>query len=266
MLQDVYRASASQIYPLGMRHAKGDRVWRYTQLATTTRIGGYGAPLAGGLGLFSTAISSGALTIVTAALGARTVTISNPALVVNAYAGGLFTMYESGLPMCIMGIMSNTATVITLDGPLPATYTAGVNNNAHVIPGPWHEVIIPGATASGNPFDFCAGIFNSPLDEAGNVTAAGDYCWIQTWGMCNLWAYQSYPGDETGEREVVMCGEGSAQINTALANTTFIGMQRIGCLYPCTGPAGDNVGEHPNPTGGVATTMMNHIIYLQIAP
>ena len=266
MKQGVYEASSKQHYPLGTRYVRGGRVWYYTRLATTTFVGGYGG-VTGGKGLFSTAISSGALTIVRAAIGEHTVTISNPALVVDAYAGGLFTMYEAGQPICIMGIVSNTATVITLDGKLPGTYAAGANDNAHVIPGPYHEVILPGDNpGAAHVFDPCMGIFNSPLDEDGNVAAAGDYVWTQTWGICNVWCSATYEGDLGGQREVVMCGDGAANIAIDIADTTRLGYQRIGFLYPCTGPAVDDVANHAAIDGGVVTTLMNHIIFLQITP
>lgn len=273
MKQSVYVVSSTPKYPLSTRYAKqGDplcRAWRYTRLGTINPIGGAYGPtgyggVSGGMGLFANALPSGALTIVTATKGQATVTISSPALTVNRYAGGLLTMFEAGQPICMLGIVSNTATVIYLDGPLPGTYTASAT--AQVVPGPYHEVVAAGIQRSASPFDPCVGILNSPLDEDGNEPAAGDYLWIQTWGLCNMWASGSYPGDEAGEREVVMCGDGAAQINTAIGNTGYLGMQRIGFLYSCTGPADENVAEHPAPTGGVATTLMNHLVFLQIAP
>lgn len=273
MKQGVYVVSSTPKYPLSTRFAKRSdplcRVWRYTRLGTINPIGGAYGPtgyggVCSGLGLFANAKSSGALTIVTAAKGAHTVTISAPALVAGAYAGGLLTMYEDGQPIAMLGIISNTATVILLDGPLPGTFTAAAT--AQVVPGPYHEVVAPGANRSANPYDPCVGIMNSPLDEDGNDPEAGDYLWLQTWGLCNTWVGADYAGDETGEREVVMRGDGTGQINTALADTTYLGMQRIGFLYSCTGPADENVAEHPGATGGVATTMMNHLVFLQIAP
>jgi len=80
-----------------------------------------------------------------------------------------------------------------------------------------------------------------------------------------MWA-QSYEGDNSPERDVVVVGDGTAQILTPGNLATYASYQRIGFLYPCTGPAADNVAEHPNQTGGVVTTLMNYIIFLQIAP
>lgn len=274
MKQGFYVVSSTPKYPLSTRFAKRSdplcRAWRYTRLGVINPIGGaYGVTgyggVSGGMGLFANAIPPAALTIVTAAIGARTVTISAPTLVVGAYAGGLLTMYEAGQPICMMGIISNTATVILLDGALPGTYTAAAT--AQVVPGPYHEVVAAGLSrSSGGTFDPCVGILNSPLDEDGNEPAAGDYLWIQTWGLCNTWASGTYEGESGGERDVYMMGDGAAQINLALADATRLGHQRIGFLYSCTGPVGENVAEHPGPTGGVATTLMNHLVFLQIAP
>jgi len=262
--QSVYEACATQKYRIGSRRVVDNKVYRYTQLASTTRTGAYGG-VTGGLGLFSIATNSGALTIVTAALGALTVTISSPTLVVNAYAGGLLTIYEAGQPLAILGIVSNTATVIYLDGPLPGTYTAGVNANSQVIAGPYASVVIAGVSVSaGAAFDYCPGIFNSPLDEDGNVAAADDYLWLQTWGLCNMWASGSYQGGAGGERVVVVQGDGCAQVNTALANTAHLGFQRIGHLYPGSGDVA--VGNNPDPADGTDVGLMNHIIMLEIAP
>ncbi len=274
MKQGVYVVSTTQKYPLSTRFAKrGDplcRAWRYTKLGTINSKGGifgvtgYGG-ISGGLGLFANALPSGALTIVTATKGQATVTISSPALTVNRYAGGFLTMYESGQPICMLGIVSNTATVIYLDGPLPGTYTASAT--AQVVPGPYHEVVAAGLSSSaGGAFDPCVGILNNPLDEDGNEPAAGDYIWIQTWGLCNTWACGTYEGGLGAERDVYMMGDGAAQINLAVGDATRLGYQRIGFLYPSTGPVADNVAEHMGPAGGVDTTLMNHIVFLQIAP
>ncbi len=272
--QDIYRASAVQKYKRGSRRTMPSsidhRAWRYTLLGTINPIGGAYGPtgyggVSGGMGLFANGITSGALTIVTAVIGARTVTISAPALTVDAYAGGLLTMYESGQPIAMLGILSNTATVITLDGPLPGTYTAAAT--AQLTPGPYNEVFAAGISRSaGGAFDPCVGILNSPLDEGGNEPTAGDFVWVQTWGLCNTWASGTYEGGLGGERDVYMMGDGAAQINLALTDATRLGYQRIGFLYTGTGPAGEAVAEHPGPTGGIDTTLMNHVVFLQIAP
>jgi len=225
--QGVYEASTTQKYPLGTRFAKrGDplcRVWRYTKLAATTKPTGYGA-YAGGTGLFAKAESSGALTIVTATKGEKTLTVSSPALEVNAYAGGLLTMFEAGQPICILGVVSNTATVVTLDGKLPGTYAAGSNANALLIPGPYHEVVIVGVSGSaGLCFEPCVGVLNSPLDENGNEVAAGDFVWLQTWGICNMWLSAVAAGGHAGERNVVVLGDGACQIFPAFNDYAYNG-------------------------------------------
>lgn len=266
-----YIVDQTQMHPLGTRGVSsidGDcRVWHYTKLATTTRTGGYGA-YAGGMGLFSNAIAVSA-TIVTATDGESVISATVSGMTANEYQGGLFTMFEAGFPIVIMGIKSNLATGvtddITLDGKLPATYSSSAT--AWVVPGPYHEVIIVGlANSASAVYDPCVGVFNSPEDKDGTAAAAGDYCWIQTWGPCNMWCSATFEGDLTGQREVVMCGNGCANINVDVADTTRLGYQRIGFLYNCSGPAADNVAEHIANTGGVVATTMNHLVFLQIAP
>lgn len=271
MKQSVYVASATQKYPLGMRHAKGDKAWRYVQLATTTRSGGVFGPtgyggIAQGLGLFSVAKSSGALTIVRAVKGETTMTISSPTLVVNAYAGGLVTIYEStALPVLSMGIISNTATIIYLDGPLPATYTPGVITNSQVVAGPYSQAVMTGPLVSaGAAFDFCPGIFNTHYDEEGNDPAAGDFVWLQTWGLTYMWICASYQGAVGGEREVIMRGDGAGQTLDAALIATMANHQRIGVLYPGTGNAA--VGNESDPAGGTDVTVAANVVFLQIAP
>ncbi|MBA7700721.1 hypothetical protein ES703_109444 [subsurface metagenome] len=271
MKQDVHVASSTPKYPSGMRFAKRGKVWHYTKLATTTRTGGiYGATGYGGitqgLGLFSVAKSSGALTIVRAVKGERTITISAPTLVAGAYAGGLVTIYEStALPVLSMGVISNTATVILLDGPLPATYTPGAITHSQVVTGPYYEVVMPGPDVSaGAAFDYCPGIFNTPFDEDGNDPEAGDYVWLQTWGLCYMWVCAAYRGGVGGEREVIMRGDGAGQTLAAGDIATMANHQRVGVLYPGTGAAA--VGNNPGPTNGTAVTVASNVVLLQIAP
>jgi len=174
-------------------------------------------------------------------------------------------MYEAGQPYCIRGIISNTATVITLDGPLPGTYAAGVNANSQVIPAPYHEVVMPGTFHSaGAVFDFCPGVFISALDEDGNAPAAGDYVWLQTWGVCYMWVSGSYQGGVGGERKVVVCGDGGAQVVNPAIVGPYDTYQRIGCLYPSTGDVA--VGDNPNPADGTDPKNVNNLIFLQINP
>ncbi len=266
MKQGVYLASAKKNYPLSTRYAKRSdplcRAWRYTQLGATTIAGGYGG-VTGGKGLFSVCKDSASKTISVAAKGATTITVTDT-LTVNAYAGGLLSMYEAGQPICCLGIVSNTAHVIYLDGPLPGTYTASATCN--VIAGPYNEMVIPGtSTSAGSAFAPCMGIFNSPLDEDGNVAAEDDYIWAQTWGLIFMWASGTYEGGVGGEREVVIMGDGGAQVLSAALIADRARYQRIGFLYPDTGDLTTTM-NNPDPSDGTDPTLMNHLIFLQIAP
>jgi len=267
MKQGVYLASTDKNYPLGTRYAKrGDplcRVWRYTRLGATTNPDGYGG-YTGGKGLFSVCKDSASLTISVAAKGATTITVTDT-LTVNAYAGGLLAMFEAGQLIACMGIISNTAHVIYLDGPLPGTYTSSAT--CQVIASPYNEMVLPGAVVSaGAAFAPCMGILNSPLDEDGNVAAEGDYIWAQTWGLVFMWASGTYEGGAGGEREVVIFGDGAAQVLTPAMIAAEASHQRIGFLYPDTGDLATTQNNPDWETGGTDVTFMNNFIFLQIAP
>jgi len=258
-IPDPHVAMATQMYPRGTMFRKGSRSWVYSKLYTTTRTDAYGAYTAG-LGLFSVAKPT-TPTIVTgsAQLGEFTVTVDTQT--VNAFAGGLITIFEAGQPVCIRGIVSNTATVITLDYALPGTYTSSAT--ARLFPSPYRDVVIPGPSHSANSWDYCPGIFNSPLDEDGNVAAINDFVWLQTHGLCNMWASGTYEGGDAGERAAVVMGDGAAQVLSDTLIETLARFQRIGYLYPGFG-AGD-VGNNSAETG-TAPGFMECIIYLTIRP
>lgn len=258
-IPDPYVAGAVQKYPRGTMLIKGDKSWVHTKLYTTTRTDAYGAYTAG-LGLFSVAKPT-TPTLVTgsAQLGESTVTVD--AQTVNAFAGGLLTIFEAGQPVCIRGIISNTATVLTLDAPLPGTYTSSAT--ARLVPSPYHDVVIPGPSHSaGAAFDYCPGIFNSPLDEDGNRAAIDDFVWLQTWGLCNMWASGSYQGGVGGERAAIIEGDGAAQVLNDTLIETMSSFQKIGHLYPGFGDVA--VGNNPDPADGTDPGIMECIIMLEI--
>ncbi len=258
-IPDPHVASAKQSYPRGTMLLKGDRSWVYTKLFTTTRTDLYGAYTAG-LGLFSVAKPT-TPTLVTgsAQLGESTVTVD--AQTVNAFAGGLLTIFEAGQPVCIRGIISNTATVLTLDAPLPGTYTSSAT--ARLVPSPYHDVVIAGPSHSaGAAFDYCPGIFNSPLDEDGNRAAINDFVWLQTWGLCNMWASGTYEGGVGGERVAIIEGDGAVNVLSNALIESMASFQRIGHLYPGFGDV--TVGYNPDPADGTDPSMMENIIMLEI--
>lgn len=256
-IPDVHVASAIQKYPRGTIFRKGEKSWVYTKLKTTTNPDAYGG-YTGGRGLFSVAQDSASLTVSVATLGENTVTVTDD-LTVNAYAGGLLTMYLAGQPIVSMGIISNTAHVITLDGNLPGSYVA---STCQVIASPYHEVVMAGASCNADGvYDYCPGIFNSPLDGDGNVAAEDDFVWLQCAGLCFAWASGSYEGEIGGERTAVMMGDGACQI--IAANDYRHNRQVVGYLFPGTGDV-TTVGNNPSDVDGTDVDFMNHIIFLTI--
>ncbi|KKL23120.1 hypothetical protein LCGC14_2428570 [marine sediment metagenome] len=266
-IPDFYIASAAQKYPRGTMFRKGIDSYVYTKLATTLRSGGvWGSTGYGGIsqgqGLFSVAKPAGSLTIVTATKGERTVTISSPALTVNGYAGGLLTLYDgTSQPLCIMGVVSNTATVITLDGVLPGTYTAQSSALYQIVPSPYYSVIAEYNQGASTLFDYCPGIFISRFDEGGNAPAADDFVWLKTAGLVYMWATLRQAGGTGGERVATIMGDMGAIVSDA-GEGTYVGYQRIGTLFPSTGDSA--VGSGGGPSDGTDTATMQHIILLNI--
>ena len=257
-LPDPYVGGATQRYPRGTMFRKGNKSWVHTKLFTTTRTDDYGG-VSGGLGLFSVAQDSSALSSPTGTKGENTVTVTSSLGTANLYAGGILTLYEAGQPIVSMGIVSHTDTVITLDGNLPGTYTTSAT--CHVVKSLYHDVVASGvSTSAGSAHDYCPGIHNAPLDESGNRTTIDDFIWLQCHGPCFTWASGSYEGSEGGERTVVMMGDGASQI--IVGNNVRHNHQIIGWLYPGTGDV--TVGNNPDPTDGTDVSFMNHIVFLTI--
>lgn len=265
-IPDVHLATVDQRYPRGTMFRKGEYSWVHSKLKTTTRTGtqwgatGYGG-YSQGLGLFSVAKPT-TLTVVTGSAEKGEYTITVDSQDVNEFAGGLLSIFEAGLPLAILRIISNTATVFTLDGPLPTTYTASAT--AHAVPSPYKDVVMAGINANADAvFDYCPGIFISTVDESGNVPAANDFVWLQTAGLCIMWASGTYEGDLGGEREVIVQGGGGAQVLVA-SETGHTAFQRIGQLYPSLGTT--TVGDNPSTGGSTSAdaTMMTNIIMLTI--
>lgn len=262
-IPDVHLASAVQSYPRGTMFRKGYNSWVYTKLYTANATGGlwgstgYGG-ISQGLGLWTIAKPT-TFSTHTGTKDEATFTVNTQTA--NAFAGGLLSAYESGLHKCIMNIISNTTTVLTLDGVLPDTYTSSAA--AYGVPSPYHDVVgTQGTQSAGAAFDYCPGIFISHFDEDGNDPAASDFVWLQTAGLCAMWVSGSYEGDAGSEREVVVMGDGAAQVLTDSLNETHACYQHIGILYPGTGDV--TVGTNQDPADGTAVGHETHIIMLNI--
>ncbi len=265
-----YVVDQTKQFPVGTRGVgalEGDtRVWRYTYLGATTISGGYGG-VSGGKGVFPK-VKGATVTIVTAIEGSQKLSATVTDMTADRYKGGLLTIYESGKSIVSMGVVSNLATGvtdnITLDGKLPDTFTSSAT--AFIVEGSYSEVVIPGtSTSAGSPYAPCVGIFNSPEDKDGTDAAAGDYCWVQTWGPCFCWASGTYEGGNGPEREVVMMGDGAAQVLTDALVETHACYQHIGHLYPDTGDLTTTM-NNPSPTDGTDPSLMENVIFLRIAP
>lgn len=263
-IPDPYVTSSVQHYPRGTMFRKGDRSWVHTKVSSTTNTGGYGgfsAVSATGLGMFSEAQDSATKTIDSGGgvKGEYTLTVTDT-LTANEFAGGLLTIYEADKPIVCVRIISNTIKVITIDGKLPDTYTSS-STNVFVIKSPYRNVIRAGsAQNAAGVYDYCPGIFNSPLDENGNAAAADDFVWLQTWGLCYTQASGTFEGSEEGERMMIVMGGGGTQIMVS-ANSRM-NYQVVGYLYPGTGNTA--VANNPSLSNGTDVGMMTHITYLTI--
>lgn len=204
MLQDIHQASLVQRYPLGLRYAVGERVYRYA------RAGGTLVPDMGVKNALTQHIGP-TRAIAVALAGASTIDLTvgatdgvagNGAIAANELVGGHIVIFCAGLTAAInRGIKRNTAVsapggamTVTLDKPLSITLPIGstgeciaslYRNVQNDVIG-WHPVVgLPTLAATVN-----------------------QYLWLQTWGP--IWmAAQLTVGVGVNNMQVVFRADGS---------------------------------------------------------
>lgn len=261
-LPNPYLVDQAQQYPTGTKFRDGYRTFIYTYLDEASA--GRDVQNSTGLGVIAENLPVD-VTVVTALTKASTVTGTIAAATVDQFAGGYMSLYEAttGCRGIIHRIQSNTVrasgnSIFTLDEPL--NYTGfSTSATCRVMADPYAKVrfTLNTRTSSAN-FDTLVGIWMGAFDADDNVSAEGDYGWIQTWGPCFCWAAVAYEGGTAFERDAYHQGGGDIQVNTS--SDAHPGAQRVGFMVPasCADPGVSLTGSNID--------QMEHVIWLQIEP
>lgn len=201
MLQDVMEVSTSRIYPLGMRHAEGERVYRYVradadrQLRAAYSVFGY-----------VTYAETGTVAV-TSAIATRAVHITEVGTVaVDEFAEGTLGVLGGGAVLNYgeqYRIKSNTASVggvwiATLYDALVAALTLGTDSVV-CFQSPYKSRVI---SQRQRQIDGVATDYrkSSPCGVPNRFVPASNYCWIQTWGPCLMCGSSGTEGTADSER------------------------------------------------------------------
>lgn len=246
MLQGVMEVSASQVYPLSMRHAVDDRVYRYVQAEAARQL-----RAAYAVSPEVTYAETGVPTV-QALAGQKVVSLTAVGTVVaNEFAGG--TLSKAGGLGGGYGesykIRSNTAPVagvftVTLFDNI--TVTIPVSETITLFQGPWRRVY------STRQRQLDAVLVNRQLASFIGVPnrfiPADNFGWIQTWGPCMV--IPSAGNEGVGNDERIMVFEWDGSVGLAKYNVPIY-EQYAGFVLPLT-------------TAGAIPDLLE--IFLQIAP
>lgn len=206
MLQDTMEVSASQKYPIGMRLAKGDRVYRYCQADADRQ-------LRAGYGVWGDVryAESGAIAV-EAPAGSTVLSLTEVGTVeLNEFKGGVVAVDFAGIWGEMYGILKNSVSVggiftITLDQPTTTLITVA-GSVLTCFHSPWRRVVsqrqraIDGIATDANK----TGIVGVP----NRFVPADNYCWIQTWGPCIVCGDSGTEGVADNERAMQFSVNGS---------------------------------------------------------
>lgn len=246
MKQGIHEVSAIQKYPLGLRYAMDERVFRYGRA-------GNESALIQSYGLFpAMTFSESAAAAAASAVGGKTVTCTAQADVTkDQFAGGYLVVSSGDEKYPFYRIKSNTAAtagntfVVTVEGKLVAgkvgitAITSGVETIT-LYKSPWAE--IRSAKAELASVGGWTGVIGVGLVTVPKL----NYFWVQTWGPVALSGFNYY-GDVLGQRAMGFGSCGDAVIRSIEPDAQYAGF-----LLPFT--------------GGVAVPGAATLIYLQIAP
>jgi len=174
MLQDIYAESKTPKYPIGMRYARDDRVFRYCRAGSVLKAsyGAYNANIPRGPEGDDFVIGAGE----GGAAGSKTVVASVATVTEDQYAEGYFVFWPT--PFRVYRIRSNTATngsgdvTFTLYDKLVAAVEAG--DACAIYHNIYSKAVWP-STHSGFMSVVCL-----PVIDVQNTY----YFWGQTWGPC----------------------------------------------------------------------------------
>lgn len=208
MLQETMQVSADQLYSIGFRYPKGDRVYRYVQADADRQ-------LRAAYGVWSDVrYAESAAIAVEAAAGSTvlTLTCQGASVAVDEFAGGLMAVNFAGIYGEMYGIRRNTAATVgntftvTLDQPI-TTLIAVAASVLTLYHSPWRRVVsqrqraIDGVATDANK----TGIVGVP----NRYVPAGNWCFIQTWGPCIVVGDSGTEGTADNERAMQFSVNGS---------------------------------------------------------
>lgn len=206
----IYTASSTQAYDLGTRLQVDNRVFRYAKAGTSGVNAGWGAFFEITQTMAYEAIH------VAATAGDTTVTIVQPSIGENDWAGGYIILgHNSAATEQNRRIVSNTASdgatthvVVTLDGPLHVSLST--SEGVEIIPDIYSNLQTKGSQ------EYC-GVAGVPAV----TTTTGNYFWVQTWGPCWITPGGSgTPGSTACERTVYFQGDGAIVGDVGFADPT----------------------------------------------
>lgn len=244
MTQDINTATVAQNYPIGMRHAVDERVFRYACVRNTATLRGrLAANLSTneetGVAGANSAVGSYSVTIVVVAAGG---------IAVNELEGGYLTYKNTGF--YTHRIRSNTAAafgadcVLTLETPLVENGIVDLTTVLNVFHNPWYNV---GSAAAVQGYAAYVGM---PYTT---IAATPLYTWLQTWGPCNCCESALYGGPN--ERQAWAISDGAIGTYLDPSSLENIATQHVGFWLPMTYWSAAN---HKMVDGG-------HLLWLEIA-
>ncbi len=234
MLQELYEESASQIYPIGMRYAKDERVFRYA-LSGSDLLSAWGAQA---WNAFSSGANRESATIAAAGVaGGTTLTLTAVGTVtVDMFKGGYACIYWE---MSYYRIKSNTAAapggtfVITLEDTLEQAIDA-----ASVV-SLYRNKYADVRRLVGGDETLWASTVGIPLRNV----QSGYYHWLQTWGPCVGVGVDNI-GQDASQRGLYFLASGALFTMVGPeANANQPANQYAGYLLPYTGPGPTGVDQ-----------------------
>jgi len=221
MLQEILEQSLTQKYPIGMRHAEGDRTFRYSLAA-----GDITAMKAAHQGAAPTEVNTAAVEY---AAGTYEVTILDTTVrAINYYRDGYIWIMVAG-DYRMYKIKSSAAgagvsVALTLAEALVVTVPASTWCTAW--PNLYSGVL---GTTTGFMSMICVALID--------ITSAY-YFWGQTWGPCFGTSMGVIPGLTSGQRDVFFNSDGALIAGDDMSLDTTV-MQRAGFIISNTTGGGD---------------------------
>lgn len=236
MKQGILQQNALQRYPIGLRWAEGDRVFRYCKAGTAIP-----TPMkAGHCGNLPTEVFTAAVAY---AAGAIKIAILDTAIAhgVDYYKDGYLWIQEGNVSgqTTVSGIYrmhkikSSTASdaesvTLTLDDPLTRDVAASTWVTAW--PNIYSNILATSSTFMSN---VCVPLIPVTIDY---------YFWGQTWGPCFGTVYSSTPGRVANQRDVYFNIDGALMTGAEIDLSSVL-HQRAGFLITNTEPGGEGYGD-----------------------